>query len=206
VLRGDPTLWCVSAWNDNGKAQFLGEPRMWVAWGMPVRTKAPQQSCTHTEHPAALHRTDFFPGLGWMLTKDVWRELKPKWPPAYAIALSHAKGRKALRARTARRAASGMTGCVTTHSGVAGASFDGWGGGRKAAHTDPCATRQGVHLPRGVADVHVWRGRREPGTVLQRSPGAHCAKPHPRALPAPRPRLPRQGACPWPTPTQTRRP
>ena len=28
----------------------------------------------------ALYRTDFFPGLGWMLRKSLWDELKPKWP------------------------------------------------------------------------------------------------------------------------------
>ena len=28
-----------------------------------------------------LYRSDFFPGLGWMLTSDLWHELKPKWPP-----------------------------------------------------------------------------------------------------------------------------
>lgn len=27
-----------------------------------------------------LHRSDFFPGLGWMLTRDLWLELEPKWP------------------------------------------------------------------------------------------------------------------------------
>uniref|UniRef100_A0A0X3NLM5 Alpha-1,3-mannosyl-glycoprotein 2-beta-N-acetylglucosaminyltransferase n=1 Tax=Schistocephalus solidus TaxID=70667 RepID=A0A0X3NLM5_SCHSO len=25
----------------------------------------------------------FFPGLGWMLTKGLWEELRDKWPPAY---------------------------------------------------------------------------------------------------------------------------
>ena len=30
-----------------------------------------------------LYRTDFFPGLGWMLTKNLWIELKPKWPLKY---------------------------------------------------------------------------------------------------------------------------
>ena len=35
----------------------------------------------HTHTPDVLYRTDFFPGLGWMLTKDLWAELKPKWPP-----------------------------------------------------------------------------------------------------------------------------
>jgi hypothetical protein len=31
----------------------------------------------------ALYRSDFFPGLGWMLTKSTWMELSPKWPKAY---------------------------------------------------------------------------------------------------------------------------
>jgi alpha-1,3-mannosyl-glycoprotein beta-1,2-N-acetylglucosaminyltransferase len=33
----------------------------------------------------ALYRSDFFPGLGWMLTKDLWQELSPKWPKAYPL-------------------------------------------------------------------------------------------------------------------------
>ena len=27
-----------------------------------------------------LYRTDFFPGLGWMIRKSLWDELKPNWP------------------------------------------------------------------------------------------------------------------------------
>ena len=27
-----------------------------------------------------LYRTDFFPGLGWMLTRSTFLELQPKWP------------------------------------------------------------------------------------------------------------------------------
>jgi len=30
-----------------------------------------------------LYRTDFFPGLGWMLERSVWQELEPKWPITY---------------------------------------------------------------------------------------------------------------------------
>ncbi|XP_035226850.1 alpha-1,3-mannosyl-glycoprotein 2-beta-N-acetylglucosaminyltransferase-like [Stegodyphus dumicola] len=58
ILNSDPTLWCVSAWNDNGKDSL-------VAY-----------------EPELLYRSDFFPGLGWMLTKSLWRELAPKWPKA----------------------------------------------------------------------------------------------------------------------------
>ncbi|KAK9512067.1 hypothetical protein O3M35_000576 [Rhynocoris fuscipes] len=60
LLHQDPTLWCVSAWNDNGKVDLID-----------------------TNSPELLHRTDFFPGLGWMLTKNVWKELAPKWPRSY---------------------------------------------------------------------------------------------------------------------------
>ncbi|XP_023726250.1 alpha-1,3-mannosyl-glycoprotein 2-beta-N-acetylglucosaminyltransferase isoform X3 [Cryptotermes secundus] len=60
ILKRDPTLWCVSAWNDNGKAGLVDE-----------------------NAPDLLYRTDFFPGLGWMLTKSVWAELAPKWPSSY---------------------------------------------------------------------------------------------------------------------------
>ncbi|RWS25063.1 alpha-1:3-mannosyl-glycoprotein 2-beta-N-acetylglucosaminyltransferase-like protein [Leptotrombidium deliense] len=59
ILKSDPTLWCVSAWNDNGKEALVAND------------------------PTLLHRTDFFPGLGWMLTKDIWLELQTKWPKAF---------------------------------------------------------------------------------------------------------------------------
>ena len=48
-------LRCVSSWNDNGQPRLVAEP---------------------TE----LYRSDFFPGLGWMLTKRLWTELAPAWP------------------------------------------------------------------------------------------------------------------------------
>ncbi|XP_023316464.1 alpha-1,3-mannosyl-glycoprotein 2-beta-N-acetylglucosaminyltransferase isoform X2 [Trichogramma pretiosum] len=60
ILEADPSLWCVSAWNDNGKPELIDE-----------------------RGPHRLYRTDFFPGLGWMLTRRLWEELAPKWPKAY---------------------------------------------------------------------------------------------------------------------------
>ncbi|XP_067865720.1 alpha-1,3-mannosyl-glycoprotein 2-beta-N-acetylglucosaminyltransferase-like isoform X2 [Heterodontus francisci] len=60
LLLEDPSLWCASAWNDNGKEQMVD-----------------------TKQPEALYRTDFFPGLGWMLLKATWEELEPKWPGAF---------------------------------------------------------------------------------------------------------------------------
>nr|CAG4643220.1 EOG090X06K9 [Ilyocryptus agilis] len=61
LLSKDPTLWCVSAWNDNGKASMVD-----VNNGSRL-----------------LYRSDFFPGLGWMITRDLWDELEPKWPKSY---------------------------------------------------------------------------------------------------------------------------
>ncbi|XP_061764288.1 alpha-1,3-mannosyl-glycoprotein 2-beta-N-acetylglucosaminyltransferase b [Nerophis ophidion] len=60
ILRADPSLWCVSAWNDNGRDALVDPSKAHL-----------------------LHRTDFFPGLGWMLLKELWDELEPKWPSAF---------------------------------------------------------------------------------------------------------------------------
>lgn len=60
LLKKDPTLWCISAWNDNGKSGLVDEKK-----------------------PELLYRTDFFPGLGWMMTKNLWLELCNKWPKSY---------------------------------------------------------------------------------------------------------------------------
>ena len=52
-------LLAVSAFNDNGQSE-------------------------HVNDAARLYRSDFFPGLGWMMTRAVWEgELAPKWPRAY---------------------------------------------------------------------------------------------------------------------------
>jgi len=60
ILKADKNLWCVSAWNDNGKSGLI-DPNA----------------------PELLYRTDFFGGLGWMLTKELWNEIGPKWPRSY---------------------------------------------------------------------------------------------------------------------------
>ncbi|KAJ3672338.1 hypothetical protein LUZ60_007059 [Juncus effusus] len=58
LLDTDKTIMAVSSWNDNGQKQFVYDSQ-------------------------ALYRSDFFPGLGWMLMKSTWEELSPKWPKAY---------------------------------------------------------------------------------------------------------------------------
>lgn len=58
LLDRDNSIMAVSSWNDNGQVQFVHDPK-------------------------TLYRSDFFPGLGWMLSKPTWEELTPKWPKAY---------------------------------------------------------------------------------------------------------------------------
>jgi len=59
LLKADPTLFSISAWNDNGKTQHVSDPRR-------------------------LYRTDFFPGLGWMILRQTWdSELATKWTDRY---------------------------------------------------------------------------------------------------------------------------
>uniref|UniRef100_A0A1D2AAN0 Alpha-1,3-mannosyl-glycoprotein 2-beta-N-acetylglucosaminyltransferase n=1 Tax=Auxenochlorella protothecoides TaxID=3075 RepID=A0A1D2AAN0_AUXPR len=56
LLDADPTLWCISSWNDNGFSK------------------------DHHWDPTRLFRTSYFPGLGWMLSSRLWEELGPAWP------------------------------------------------------------------------------------------------------------------------------
>ena len=58
LLDNDPTIYTVSAFNDNGHLE-AGDPKR-------------------------LLRSDFFPGLGWMMNRDLWKnELESKWPSGY---------------------------------------------------------------------------------------------------------------------------
>ncbi|KAK9842099.1 hypothetical protein WJX81_008345 [Elliptochloris bilobata] len=58
LLDADDSLLCVSSWNDHGQAALVRDA-------------------------TRLLRSDFFPGLGWMLTARLWDELRDKWPQGY---------------------------------------------------------------------------------------------------------------------------
>ena len=58
LLESDTTLLVVSAYNDNGKRGIVSNATRAV-------------------------RSDFFPGLGWMMPRRIWNEIGPKWPDAY---------------------------------------------------------------------------------------------------------------------------
>jgi len=55
LLYQDPSLLTISAFNDNGQLRYASDP-------------------------SAVYRSDFFPGLGWLLSRRLWEELGPKWP------------------------------------------------------------------------------------------------------------------------------
>jgi len=58
LVRADPDLYCVSAWNDNGYDTLVEDPRL-------------------------AFRTEFFPGLGWMMDRSLWDEVRDRWAEAY---------------------------------------------------------------------------------------------------------------------------
>lgn len=91
LLKQDNSLFCVSAWNDNGKPSNIDETR-----------------------PEKLYRTDFFPGLGWMMTKESFKELQPKWPGGYwddwMRLPEQMKGRACIRPEVPRTSTFGKVG------------------------------------------------------------------------------------------------
>mmetsp|Transcript_22707 Transcript_22707/g.33862 ORF Transcript_22707/g.33862 Transcript_22707/m.33862 type:complete len:522 (+) Transcript_22707:47-1612(+) len=55
LLDLDASIMCVSAWNENGQADFAKDS-------------------------GNLLRTNVFPDLAWMISTDYWREMKSDWP------------------------------------------------------------------------------------------------------------------------------
>lgn len=51
LMDADPSLYCISSWNDHGQQQFVRDPLV-------------------------LSRSDFFPGLGWMTSSIAWEGLR----------------------------------------------------------------------------------------------------------------------------------
>ncbi len=89
ILDSDPTLFCVSAWNDNGMR-------------------------SHVVDSMAVYRSDFFPGLGWMMTRTFWNEVQSKWPLGYwddwLRLPENRKGRACLRPEISRTYTFGQVG------------------------------------------------------------------------------------------------
>lgn len=53
-LLKDPSVWCISSWNDFGYQQYVSDPKRFF-------------------------RTQYFPGLGWMISHKRWNEIGPKF-------------------------------------------------------------------------------------------------------------------------------
>lgn len=74
LLDTDPSLYCISAWNANGQSWLVASP-------------------------TALYRTDCFPGLGWMWSRERWSELR-EWTWGYwddwLIEAAQRKGRSCI--------------------------------------------------------------------------------------------------------------
>jgi alpha-1,3-mannosyl-glycoprotein beta-1,2-N-acetylglucosaminyltransferase len=96
-------LLCASAWNDNG-----------------IEGKVRDEK--------SLLRSDFFPGLGWMLPLRIWTELGPSWPEAYwddwLREPQQRKGRQIVRPEV----------CRTFHFGVHGVSNSQFGSYLNSIH------------------------------------------------------------------------
>ena len=58
LADSDPRILAVSAYNDLGQPAFVADARQ-------------------------VYRSDFFPGLGWMIGRRSWEELSPKWPEGF---------------------------------------------------------------------------------------------------------------------------
>lgn len=95
ILDRDPTLFCVSAWNDNGKPHLSLDSQQF-------------------------HRTDFFPGLGWMLTRSFWEEVEPMWPDSYwddfLRSPAVTRGRQCIRPEVSRTANYGERGVSQSYN------------------------------------------------------------------------------------------
>lgn len=91
LLAADPTIWCVSSWNDNGFDDLVAQ-----------------------EDAPYLFRTDYFPGLGWMLRRELWDELSPRFPlehwDHWMRLNSTSKGRDCLVPRVSRNYNIGVKG------------------------------------------------------------------------------------------------
>lgn len=59
-MDADESIFCVSAWNDNGKENSVDPSAIDI-----------------------LYRSDFFPGLGWLMTRKLWEEIGAKWPKGF---------------------------------------------------------------------------------------------------------------------------
>jgi alpha-1,3-mannosyl-glycoprotein beta-1,2-N-acetylglucosaminyltransferase len=95
IADSDPRVLAVSAYNDLGQPNLVSDARQ-------------------------VYRSDFFPGLGWMIGRHAWEELGPKWPDGFwddwLREPAQRKGRHFLRPEVSRTLTFG-------EKGVSGGQF-----------------------------------------------------------------------------------
>ena len=65
LLEEDTSLYCISAWNDQGYEHTSSDP-------------------------SKLYRVETMPGLGWILKRSLYKEeLEPKWPTPERVSFIH---------------------------------------------------------------------------------------------------------------------
>ena len=80
------TLWCVSAWNDNGLRKTTTSSGFYTLGSSGLRGS----SSTIKDSKYRLLRTGYFPGLGWMTTSRMWKEeLSKIWPSKPSTGWDH---------------------------------------------------------------------------------------------------------------------
>jgi len=91
LLDKDNSIFCISAWNDIGKKDIIDPSAVDL-----------------------LYRTDFFPGLGWLLTRNIWNEIQPKFPQSFwddwIREPENRKGRACIRPEISRSKTFGRVG------------------------------------------------------------------------------------------------
>ena len=94
LLDADPSLFCVSSWNDHGQVPPLLPVACCGSIDIGAGAAASLPDCLHladccpppalpqdrfVSNATQLYRSDFFPGLGWMLNRRVWESIRDRW-------------------------------------------------------------------------------------------------------------------------------
>lgn len=80
LLDSDPTLLAASAYNDNGKKGEECTSQCLEFHSLAMLNSVSYVPPGLVGDTRRLTRSDFFPGLGWMITRTIWEEMRPKWP------------------------------------------------------------------------------------------------------------------------------
>jgi alpha-1,3-mannosyl-glycoprotein beta-1,2-N-acetylglucosaminyltransferase len=104
ILDADPSLYCVSSWNDHGQVCCRKDCCQNCQQDPQLPGSSTRVHCIHfallhyhqgcrpplvivacgvqdrfVSNATQLYRSDFFPGLGWMLNRRVWQSVKDNW-------------------------------------------------------------------------------------------------------------------------------